>query len=469
MTLRPRSGQAAELPDHDDRLLIREELDQTVVVEAAAGTGKTTELVARILNVLASGRARIEQIVAVTFTEKAAGELKLRIRKELEGLRNGRPRPGSPRLTDAIQRLEEAHVSTIHGFCADLLRERPVEACIDPLFEVLTEPRAERIFDEAFRVWLSERLEDPPEGVRRALRRSVWSRDGRDNDDGPIDRIRRAGRELAEWRDFDGAWRRDPFERDTELARVLTRVHDLAALTAQASSTRDPLFYDTRFVRDLSHEVRTAERFDVRDPDGWEARVVDLALNRDFRRARRGRDRLYGPLVSRDELWAAYEALTNELDAFQRAADGDLAALLREELRDVVTGYEALKRSAGALDFLDLLLRARDLLVTHPVCGAVPRALHPPLRRRVSGHRSPQAEILRLSAEARNRLANHAPGTAPVHRRRSETGDLSLPQGRRNPSGRVEMLVSRGARQAHLHQLQTLTINAPSTPRSRRT
>ena len=358
---------SGRLPDHDDRQLIREGLDVTVVVEAAAGTGKTTELVARILNVLASGRARIEQIVAVTFTEKAAGELKLRIRKELESLRQRSPDAAAQaNLTDAIQRLEEAHVSTIHGFCADLLRERPVEACIDPLFEVLTEPRAERIFDEAFRVWLSGRLERPPEGVRRALRRSVWSRDGRDNDEGPIDRIRRAGRELAEWRDFDGAWRRDPFDRDAQLARVLTCVHDLASLTAQAASTRDPLYYDTRFVRELSHEVHTAERFDVADPDGWEARVVDLAQNRDFRRARRGRERSYGPNLSRDEVWTAYESLTSELDAFQRAADGDLAALLREELRDVVAGYEALKRGAGALDFVDLLLRARDLLVAHP-------------------------------------------------------------------------------------------------------
>ena len=147
MTVRLRPGQAAELPDHDDRQLIREGLEHTVVVEAAAGTGKTTELVARILNVLARGRARIEQIVAVTFTEKAAGELKLRIRKELESLRQrAAASEVQARLTDAIQRLEEAHVSTIHGFCADLLRERPVEACIDPLFEVLTEPRAERIF-----------------------------------------------------------------------------------------------------------------------------------------------------------------------------------------------------------------------------------------------------------------------------------------------------------------------------------
>src|SRR5262249_22281474 len=127
-----------ELPDEADRRVIRDALDETVIVEAAAGTGKTTELVRRILNVPASGRARSEQIVAVTFTEKAAGELKLRIRKELESLQQRTLDAGArAHLTDAITRLEEAHVSTIHGFCGDLLRERPVEAAVDPLFEVL--------------------------------------------------------------------------------------------------------------------------------------------------------------------------------------------------------------------------------------------------------------------------------------------------------------------------------------------
>jgi ATP-dependent helicase/nuclease subunit A len=120
---------AVPLPDQADRELIRHGLGETVIVEAAAGTGKTTELVWRILNVLAGGHAKIDQIVAVTFTEKAAGELKLRIRKELESLRQRSADAGvQAAITDAIQRLEEAHVSTIHGFCADLLRERPVEA-----------------------------------------------------------------------------------------------------------------------------------------------------------------------------------------------------------------------------------------------------------------------------------------------------------------------------------------------------
>jgi ATP-dependent exoDNAse (exonuclease V) beta subunit len=355
------------LRDQADRDLIRHGLDTTVIVEAAAGTGKTTELVQRILNVLASGRARIEQIVAVTFTEKAAGELKLRIRKELESVRQ-RSVDASivANITDAIQRLEEAHVSTIHGFCADLLRERPVEAGIDPLFEVLTEPRAARIFAEAFRSWLHDRLEQPPDGVRRALRRSVWSRDGRDNDDGPVDRISRAGRELAEWRDFDGAWRRDPFDRDGQLHRVLTHLHAVAGLTAAPASMRDPLYLDTAAIRELSHDVGVAARFDAADPDGWEARVIDLAQNKNVRRARRGRGRDYGPAALRDAVWTAYETLMSELDAFQYAADCDLAAALHDELRDVVAAYTHLKQRAGALDFVDLLLRARDLLAAHP-------------------------------------------------------------------------------------------------------
>ena len=64
-----------------------------VVVEAAAGTGKTTELVKRILRILSTGRAQVGNIVAVTFTEKAAGELKLRLREALERERSGATAP----------------------------------------------------------------------------------------------------------------------------------------------------------------------------------------------------------------------------------------------------------------------------------------------------------------------------------------------------------------------------------------
>src|SRR6058998_3492467 len=226
--------------DADARRAIAEALDDTLVVEAAAGTGKTTELVNRILRVLATGRAKMIEIVAVTFTEKAAGELKLRLREALEHERAAAADEDvRQRLELALETLEEAHVNTIHGFCAELLRERPVEACVDPLFAVLTEPQADRIYARAFRAWLEEALKSPSEGLRRALRRtSVPAFQSGGQSDGPIDRLRRAGRTLAESRDFPAPWQRPPFNRASEIDRIVAALHHLADLTAAASDRK---------------------------------------------------------------------------------------------------------------------------------------------------------------------------------------------------------------------------------------
>src|ERR671918_2358830 len=105
------------LADQADRDQIAIALDETLIVEAAAGTGKTTELVRRIVRVIQTGRAEVTGIVAVTFTEKAAGELKLRLREALEEAR-GSSASGSAereRLDRSLARLEEAEVSTNHG------------------------------------------------------------------------------------------------------------------------------------------------------------------------------------------------------------------------------------------------------------------------------------------------------------------------------------------------------------------
>src|SRR5688572_19556770 len=267
-----------ERSDDEARQSIRNDIDDTLVVEAAAGTGKTTELVNRILHVLAAGRADVREIVAVTFTEKAAGELKLRLR---QGLEDRRRNAGDPlvaaRLGDAVRNLEEAHVSTIHGFCADLLRERPVEARIDPLFRVLTEGQAERLFDEAFAAWFQERLEDPPEGMRRSLRRaSRGFRPGEADEDGPIERLRRAGFELTQWRDFRAPWTREPFERRDWIERIVRLVHALAQASEGASYAGDNLSIDTEPVRRLSRQLAglDAAVVDERDLDGLEAQLV---------------------------------------------------------------------------------------------------------------------------------------------------------------------------------------------------
>ena len=130
----------ATLDDAGARRRIREDLGATLIVEAAAGTGKTTMLVARIIAVLRAGMAELERVVAVTFTEKAAGEMKLRLRAELEKARNDGAATAEERanLHRALAQLEVARIGTIHSLCADLLREFPVEARVDPLFEVIS-------------------------------------------------------------------------------------------------------------------------------------------------------------------------------------------------------------------------------------------------------------------------------------------------------------------------------------------
>ncbi|MGH9240389.1 MAG: UvrD-helicase domain-containing protein [Vicinamibacterales bacterium] len=352
------------LDDQDARDAIANDLDSTVVVEAAAGTGKTTELVRRIVRVLATGKASVGDLVAVTFTEKAAGELKLRLRQELERGTGDSGLDAAPRarLDAALMNLEEAHVSTIHGFCADLLRERPVEAGVDPLFRVLTEGEARRLYAEAFDAWLQDALENTPEGVRRSLRRSARPAvpGGEASDDGPIDRLRAAGWDLAEWRDFRGAWRRPEFDRRGSIAALVRRVHECAAITSRAASVRDPLFVDTAAVRRTSEDLRLIMA--AGDDDAAEAVLVDLCRERDVRRARKGMGASLARGIARADVQATLQSLLQQLDLFKADADADLAALLRQELQGSIDRYERLKAAHGALDFLDLLLRARDLL-----------------------------------------------------------------------------------------------------------
>ena len=349
--------------DRAARNAIRDDLDTTLIVEAAAGTGKTTALVERILRVLATGRATMIEIVAVTFTEKAAGELKLRLREALEQARAAATDAAErERLELALETLEEAHVNTIHGFCAELLRERPVEASVDPLFVVLTDPQANRLYTRAFGAWLQDALREPPEGVRRALRRTSAPVFGGTAADGPVERLRSAGCALAEWRHYPHPWQRPAFDREASIDRLVTDLHAFAQMTASPLSTRDTFYLDTDAARRLSQLIALEQSFRQRDLDAWESRLVDLARERNFSRARKGSGYKFSATVTRAQVLAARDGLLTDLQQFRREADADLAARLQGELADATARYEALKRAAGALDFADLLFKARDLI-----------------------------------------------------------------------------------------------------------
>lgn len=129
----------AEPPDQEQRRLIAEELDRNILVEAAAGTGKTTSLVARMVNLIRRGKCTIDRLAAVTFTRKAAAELRDRFQSELERAARDSSGTAQDRLAEAAAHVERCYLGTIHSFCARLLRERPVEAGVDAAFRELDE------------------------------------------------------------------------------------------------------------------------------------------------------------------------------------------------------------------------------------------------------------------------------------------------------------------------------------------
>ncbi len=355
-----------ELTDAAARQLIVTALDQTLIVEAAAGTGKTTELVNRMIRVIGAGLAEMQSLVAVTFTEKAAGELRLRLRQRLEEERQLATGVEGERFARAVQSLEEAHVSTIHGFCADLLRERPIEARVDPMFHVLTEGQSSQLLSEEFDAWLRRHLEHPPEGVRRSLRRvSRWS--GASEADGPVERLRRAALELNQWRDLRTPWTRESFDRVTAIRDLVSELNRLAALTANPTSARDTLYADTAPVRVLCRELEERATDALGDDlDGLEGRLCELARHPAWVHARKGSGAGYGPGVRRLDVLAARDQLRLALDDFRRRADADLAAALQQELLECLDAFAARRQARGALDFLDLLVRARDLVRDDP-------------------------------------------------------------------------------------------------------
>jgi ATP-dependent exoDNAse (exonuclease V) beta subunit len=127
-----------ELTDEQQRAVERR--DGSLLVRAGAGTGKTTVLVERFVRAVIDGDAAVEQVLAITFTEKAAAEMRTRVRRRFLEL---------GRREDA-RASESAWVSTIHGLCARILRAHALSAGIDPGFRVLDELDAERIAADAF-------------------------------------------------------------------------------------------------------------------------------------------------------------------------------------------------------------------------------------------------------------------------------------------------------------------------------
>jgi ATP-dependent exoDNAse (exonuclease V) beta subunit len=318
------------------------DFDTILLLEAGAGTGKTTVLVSRILALVRTGRATLDRVVAITFTEKAAGELKLRLREGIEdALARTHNDAERQRLLAASADLERAPVSTIHAFAAALLRERPFEARLDPGFQVAAEIAGERVLDDAWDAWFDERMSEADATLVRALTLGLKLKD-----------LKQAAVRMTHERDVLGAAvPRPPFTTTKLRDRVREAVATLQPLKARCTNTDD----------DAYQQILRLEAFLNRAD-----KASGLALERLLRElwvvANKGQQGNWKPKEACKDVKAELKALKDAKDAYETASDADLAWALRHVLRGFLDAYEARKRERAVVDYADLLLKARDVL-----------------------------------------------------------------------------------------------------------
>src|SRR4051794_2879318 len=283
-----------------------------VFVSAGAGTGKKRVLVERFARAVCDEGGDVESILVITYTERAAGELRSRIRAAL--VERGRP--------DLARSLDGAWISTIHGFCHRLLRSHPFAAGVDPRFRVLDESQGRVLRSEAFAAALERFCEGDDDERLRLL--AVYGADHlRRMLIGVFETLRAAGRDLT------------------------LELGDGPSLESRLAELRDA----ARCLADdagASADVRTTagEALVLAETETTADRLLDLS-----------------GLRLRGERAASYEETRR---AVEQAALDELAARDRDLLQELLNGFAAAYQEAkdreSALDFEDLQLRARDLL-----------------------------------------------------------------------------------------------------------
>ena len=220
-----------EPPDQAARLRILEDLERNLLVEAGAGSGKTTSLVERMVALVRSRACTVDRIAAVTFTRKAAAELRQKFQVKLEAVVAGlAPEDAELEvLQEAIRDIDRAFLGTIHAFCAKLLRERPLEAGLDPGFREVQESEADRMQRRFWVEFLERMATDGDPRLGELERLGILP-----------DRLQDAFRELVENPDIDfGFEPLDPPDPEA-MRRVRTRFEELLDRAERLMRGRKP-------------------------------------------------------------------------------------------------------------------------------------------------------------------------------------------------------------------------------------
>jgi ATP-dependent helicase/nuclease subunit A len=353
--------------DQDARDLIASGGGGNLFVDAGAGSGKTTALVSRIVQLVRSGEAQISGIAAITFTELAAGELRDRIRSALETaaaelesstgaeaveMESSGAAAAIARLRRGARDVESAAIQTIHGFCRRLLAEEPIAAGLPPGFEVMDDVAASVAFQDRWDSLLDRLLGSPPEELRPRLRLALalglqpghlleLAGQLRDNYDRLPDKSEpRTCRPAADLTGID-------------LTVAVERIGAALAMRDRCTESDDKLFTAMAQLPEYRDRLAAAARADDSERIAvlrrWPAIGAKIGLAANWG----------GDVESvRTAVRAAKAAGDSLLDAARESAFPPIIDLVE----DFIRRYADERRRMGRIEFHDLLVLARNLL-----------------------------------------------------------------------------------------------------------
>ena len=418
---------------HRDRIVKVRDTNQ--FVEAGAGSGKTRALVDRVEALVLDDAIPLEQIAAITFTEKAAAELRDRVRQRFEATAHDGNAHDDPqrrdRADEALLQLDGAAIGTLHSFAQRLLGEHPVEAGLPPGVDVLDEISSQVEFEQRWQVFLDALLDDDTMAHTLLCLEACGVR---------LDDLRSLTLQMAD--NWDLVEERLDFDAPTpptfDRSGLLTRIDDILEL-GQYAAHDDSLL--ARFPDLRDNRADLAGAFDDIDA---------LAIATDMGSARKAARTIRVSNKGNKHKWtidvadvrAAFANLIAACDdAVAEVTTAALAHMAARLGRFVLDTAEE-RREIGRLEFHDLLVRARRLLrspehgvaVRHSLGTQYPRLLldefqdTDPIQIELAVliAADPTIDITARQGVARDR----DPSWEPLPCRRSEAVDLPIPSGR---------------------------------------
>ena len=345
--------------DAENRNLIATNLDSNMMVEAAAGTGKTTGIVGRMVNLIASGRCKIENMAAATFTRKAAAELNERFQSamQIESESPKRTDQEKSRLRESASRIEHAFVGTFHSFCSMILRERPIECGVDPKFREINESEDFQLREQAWQTFLKRLYSKGDSRLDRIYELGLKTDD-----------LKKCYSKFVEFPDVD-EWPHDA-PPAVDIVGIKAQAQEYVQHMKQISQSFPQERGNDELMDRYDQIVRSAKNIDWR-VSGQFFDFLEL-----FDSTKKIVQRNWGEGSKADK-----EIAKGERDRFNDFRSSTVQPALEwwyrhryefviELLEQAQEIYQAARRTSGGLDFQDLLLRSAEALKDQPALRA---------------------------------------------------------------------------------------------------